>query len=170
MGYFDGLVSGSFKQDDTGRTLFFPYGFLGKGKLSPSDDAAQSLKSSLKIYYMIALPVIIVVSIAAGFLVSLAAAAVLMVLYEIWIRSKTSGWAQSGARLTYAESSGNSAMALGKGLLILLLVCSLIFVVAGAAMAIIQPEARLMGILSSLFFGVCALAFINMLWRRSQKL
>ena len=169
MGYFDGLVSGSFKPDETGRTLFFPYGFLGKGKLAPTEAAAQSLRSSLKVYYMIALPVIIVVSILAGFLVSLLAAAALMALYEVWIRSQTSGWERSGATLTYAESSGNSAMALGTGLLVLFLLGSLVFVGAGAAIAVTQPEERLIGILSMVFFGACSLAFVNMLWRRSQK-
>lgn len=169
MGYFDGLVSGSFKKDETGQTVFFPYGVFGRGKLAPSEDAAQSLKSGLKIYYMIALPVIIVVSILAGFLMSLGAAAALMVVYEVWVRAKTSGWARSRARLTYAESTTNSANALGKGLLILLLVCSLVFVVAGAAIAITRPEARLVGLLSTVFFGACALAFMNMLWRRSAK-
>jgi len=166
MGYFDGLVSGSFKQDETGRTIFFPYGILGGGKRAPSEEAAKSLRVGLKIYYMIALPVIIVASVAGGFLYSMAAALVLILLYEIWVRGKTAGWARSSAKLTYAESSGNSARALGKGTLLVLLVVSAVLVVSGAAIAITMPEARLTGIVSVIFFGACMAAFVYMMRRR----
>jgi len=169
MGYFDGLVSGSFKQDASGRTLFFPYGVLGKGKLAPSEAAAQSLKTGLKIYYMITLPVIIVASILYGFLASMAAAAVMIVAYEIWIRGQTASWTRSGESLTYAESTRNSAVALGKGTLIALLVVSLLFVATGIAMIFAVPDSRWIGVLSTVFFGACSVAFMYMLRRRAAS-
>ena len=166
MGYFDGLVSGSFKQDDTGRTLFFPYGVLGGGKVAPSAEAAQSLRTTLKIYYMVALPVIIAASVAGGFLYSMAAALVLILLYEIWVRGKTAGWVRSSIKLTYAESSGNSARALGKGTLLALLLMSAVLAASGAIIAIAMPQERLTGIVSVIFFGGCMVAFVYMMRRR----
>jgi hypothetical protein len=33
MGYFDALTSSSFKKDESGKTVFYPWGVLGKGHI-----------------------------------------------------------------------------------------------------------------------------------------
>jgi hypothetical protein len=169
MGYFDGLVSGSFKQDEAGQTLFFPHGIFGGGKRAPSEGAARSLRISLKVYYMIGLPAIVAATVLSGALLSMVTAAIMIALYEIFVLTRTASWESSAARLTYAESTRNSAKALGKGWLIALLICSLLFVAAGAGMVVAAPEVRWQGLFAALFFGTCAVVFAIMLGRRGGK-
>jgi hypothetical protein len=47
MGYFDGLAASSFKTDDKGNTVFFPWGILGKGYILP-EDKKVSIRCSFK--------------------------------------------------------------------------------------------------------------------------
>ena len=82
------------------------------------------------------------------------------------MRGKTASWTRSSVKLTYAESSGNSARALGKGTLLAMLFGSAVLVVSGATIAITMPEERLTGIVSVIFFGACMAAFVYMMRRR----
>ena len=61
MGYFDALASASFKRDDTGNHLFFPFGAFGKGFVLPSDESVAALKRTVKRQLMVALPAVLVV-------------------------------------------------------------------------------------------------------------
>ena len=53
MGYFDGLTSGNFKTAPDGRRLFFPWGYLGRGYVLPSDNTPTGYASQLKTYYVV---------------------------------------------------------------------------------------------------------------------
>ena len=66
MGYFDGLVSGAFKKDAAGHTVFYPWGILGKGYVVPSVVEEERLRSFLKTMYMILLPGIIIIQVVFG--------------------------------------------------------------------------------------------------------
>jgi hypothetical protein len=168
MGYFDGLVSGSFKRDDAGRTLFYPYGILGRGKRVPTEEEAQSLKSALKTVYMVILPLIIVLAALRAYIASFAIVVLFMIAYRIWISRKTAGWEFSDVKMTYAESAGNSAVALGSGWLICLLIGSLLFVAGGLAIIVLDPKSLWVGLSSLLFFGACAASFTYRLYRRQK--
>ena len=37
MGYFDGLVASGFKKDNSGKTLYYPFGTNLWGRATPSD-------------------------------------------------------------------------------------------------------------------------------------
>lgn len=60
MGYFNGLVNASFKKGELGRTVFYPYGMLGYGYIL-SQDSERRIKSFLKRFAIICLPIAILV-------------------------------------------------------------------------------------------------------------
>jgi hypothetical protein len=59
MGYFDGLISGSFKTTQDGRRLFFPWGVLGSGYSIASERDYQRLRQQVKGYMIVSLVLII---------------------------------------------------------------------------------------------------------------
>jgi hypothetical protein len=62
LNYFDDLVRGNFKHDAAGRTVFFPLGVFGKGRILPDAATEQRLRDRLVTQYQLA----IVVAIALG--------------------------------------------------------------------------------------------------------
>jgi len=154
--YFEGLVAGNFKTAADGQRLFYPWNVWGKGYVLPDACTEQRMRKLLKIYYMVWLPlVIIVVSIASpfGFYDAFALLPVGLLVYGVVVRSLTQRLLSSEERLRLTESLTSSASAYSRATLWLLFLVSALFVVSGIAM-ILDSQVGL-GLLSILFFGAC---------------
>src|SRR2546423_6289468 len=103
MGYFDGLASGSLKKDGEGRTVFYPFGVLGKGRVLPDEAAEQRVRAFLVRYYKVSLLVII----GVGALVNWAWSVALVPIFIAWFyfgsRSLVAGYPHSDSKLTLRE-------------------------------------------------------------------
>jgi hypothetical protein len=158
--YFEGLVAGNFKTAADGQRLFYPWSVWGKGYVLPDAHAEQRIRKLLKIYYMVWLPlVIIIVSIASsfGFYYAFAYAFALipvgLLVYGVVVRSLTQRLLISGERLRLTESLTLSASAYSRAILwFVLLVCTL-FIISGIVM-ILDGQVGL-GLYIVLFFGAC---------------
>ena len=72
MGYFDGLISGSFKTTQDGRRLFFPWGVLGSGYSIASERDYQRLRQQVKGYMIVSLVLIIASGSFEGYVIPVA--------------------------------------------------------------------------------------------------
>src|SRR5829696_8800503 len=154
--YFEGLVAGNFKTAADGQRLFYPWNVWGKGYVLPDAHAEQRIRKLLTIYYMVWLPlVIIIVSIVSSFGVYYAFALIPVGLlaYGVAVRSLTQRLLSSGERLRLTESLMSSASAYSRATLWLLFVISTVFVISGVAI-ILDGQIGL-GLLIILFFGAC---------------
>ena len=154
--YFEGLVAGNFKTAADGQRLFYPWNVWGKGYVLPDAHAEQRIRKLLKIYYMVWLPlVIVIVSIVSsfGFYYAFALIPVGLLVYGVVVRSLTQRLLSSGERLRLTESLRISASAYSRTILWLSFLVSTAFVVSGIAM-ILGGQTSL-GLFSILFFGVC---------------
>ncbi len=156
MGYFDGLTSGSFKTAQDGRRLFFPWGYLGRGYVIPSDDTAERLRRQLKTYYIVMLVGIVGTSGFHAFITSAVVAVVCIAFYAIWAHRQVAKLQPAGEAMSFGESSASQARAFGPRALWLLEICSLLFVAGGIFMYIADPANRLMALFTTIFFGCCA--------------
>jgi len=48
MSFFEALVDNSFKRDDSGRTLYYPWGPLGRGFIVESEETIERVRNILK--------------------------------------------------------------------------------------------------------------------------
>jgi|KBSMisStaDraftv2_1062788.scaffolds.fasta_scaffold11459_6 hypothetical protein len=124
MGYFEGLSSSSFKKDADGRTVFYPIGILGRGRLLPDLATEERIRAFLIRYYMVSLSLIIVVVASVHWGWGAALIPVLWLWFHLGTKLLVAGLPSSTSRLTLKESYANSANAHGKGMLWSLLVCS----------------------------------------------
>jgi uncharacterized membrane protein (UPF0136 family) len=170
MGYFDGLTSGSFKTAPDGRRLFYPWGYLGRGYVLPSDDTADRLRRQLKTYYIVMLVGIVGTSGFRAFITSAVVAGVCIVFYAIWANRQVAGLQPAGEAMTFGESSALQARAFGPRALWLLEICSLLFVVGGIFMYLTDPAKRPMALVTTIFFGCCAASIGYMILVRRRAL
>ena len=168
MGYFEGLSSSSFKKDADGRTVFYPIGILGRGRLLPDLATEERIRAFLIRYYMVSLSLIIVVVASVHWGWGAALIPVLWLWFHLGTKLLVAGLPSSTSRLTLKESYANSANAHGKGMLWSLLVCSGLFVLGGVLILAQSQDTAdaLIGLSSIAFFGACGCAFGYMLWTR----
>jgi hypothetical protein len=168
VGYFDGLASGAFKKDESGRTIFYPWGVLGRGRLLPDEAAEKKSYGFIKLYFQIALP-LIVLGAVFNWMYALALLPILLVWYYLKINSLVSTYPVVDAKLTMRESYAGSAAAHGKGTLWALFVVSSLFVIAAAWIALSGSTTgdKLIGVAGILLFGLAAIAIGYMLKART---
>jgi len=185
MGYFDGLVDGSFKKADGGTTLFYPNGIFGKGYVIPNVRKKEEIRSFLKRYTIAALATI-VISAAAIFssvevfaipwwipaVLYLSILMALSLLADANIRYLTKGLALADQRISPAEMYRNSARSHDLGTLWVLAVLSFFMTIGSGWMALDGDAAwylRLAGLLGVLFFGAGATAIGYMIKVKGEK-
>ena len=170
MGYFDGLVASGFKKDNSGRTLFYPFGLFGQGYVIPNEKKEKSIRSSLKRFYMISLPVLIGIGIIFGWLYAI----LLLIPVLLWAillpKSLVKGLKPCATKMKVSDSIDSSAKAHSKGMLWFLFIGSSLFTLMGLFILISDPEKSIMAILSIVFFGVCTLIIGHMLLRKIRSI
>ena len=165
MGYFEGLSGSSFKKDADGRTVFYPIGILGKGRVLPDQPTEERLRAFLTRYYVVSLALVIVLVAFVHWVWAVALVPVLWLWFYFGTRSLVARLPYSTSKLTFKESFANSAAAHGKGVLWSLLACSVLFVLGGVLILSLSQsrEDALIGLSSIAFFGACSCAFGYML-------
>ena len=159
MGYFDGLTNASFKKSQDGRTLFFQWGVLGKGRILPDEEAEARVRGFVKRYYKIMLPAVIIVCVVAGWRWAMPLAAIFGAWFYFGSRSLVAAYPYSDDKLTLKQGYANSAAGHNLFVLWLLFVVSVVFVAGGIFIthAARTPSQLLVGIFSIAFFGACGL-------------
>lgn len=165
MGYFDGLTDVVFKIDRQGRHLFYPWGTLGRGYILPNTQKKQQIRNFVKLYYIVSLPTIIVVTIAVEWMYAFALLPVGLLWYILTIRRLLRGLEVTQDKLSLAESYTNSAKSHSLETLWLMLVCSILFVLAG--IWILSEGQWLLGLASIIFFGTGSFFFGYMIKARN---
>jgi len=165
VGYFDGLTNGIFKKDKYGNTVFFPWGVLGKGRVLSDESTETRVRSFVRRYYQVTLPLIIGVGVIFGWVWSFLLLPVFGAWFYFGSRRLVSKCSYSEDKLTLKESYENSAVSHNKFTLRLLFIFSVLFVLAGIFMAIASKSSgqMIVGLLSAAFFGACSVAIGYML-------
>ncbi len=174
MGYFDGMVDGSFKTTDNGVVIFYPYGIFGVGYIIPGNEKKQEIRKHLKRFTFFSLTIILVSAYLLFLplkihsfpwwitgLIYLAIVAGLTLVGLMLSKRWTNGLTQVDKKITLAESYQNAAKSYNMYVLIMLELVSLLFVIAGIWMMLYDSRAwysRLVGVLIIIFFGLCSIA------------
>lgn len=168
MGYFEGLASGSLKKDANGRTVFYPFGVLGKGSILPDELAEHRVRQFMVRYYKICFAVSTGLMVFGYRLWLLALLPVFVAWFIFSTKSLVSGFPFSDSKLTFKEASANSAKAQNTTTLWVLLVCSVVFVLGGIFISTSAHELKqqLIGFFSVAFFGFASVAIAYMLWAK----
>jgi hypothetical protein len=168
MGYFDGLISGSFKTTQDGRRLFFPWGVLGSGYSIASERDYQRLRQQVKGYMIVSLVLIIASGSFEGYVIPVAVVALLTTLYLAWIWHVLRRLQHSDERLSLEESMTSQAQALSVMVLWGLEIGALALVGGGIIMLVVDPSQWLIALASIFLFGLCAAKFTRMLVLRRR--
>jgi len=109
MGYFRSLGDSSFKIDDCGNTIFFPWGILGKGYLLSDKKTEEKIRQFITWYHAVGLMLILIFG---GFLMLWGIAFVVLcpMALAVWcLQAKhyIKGLKQSEERLTLKDMKDN---------------------------------------------------------------
>jgi hypothetical protein len=164
MGYFDGQASALFKRDESGGTVFYPWGVLGKGRLLPDEEAEKRVFRFVKLYFQISLVLVI----GLGFFHWWYPAALLPILwiwYYLQCKALVSTYLVSQSKLTIKQANTGAAAGFGKPVLSALFGGSASLVAAALWMTVSSQafDQRAIGFLGVLFFGACAIKAAYML-------
>jgi hypothetical protein len=163
VGYFDALTSTTFRTTDDGRRLFFPWGSLRGGYVVASQVDYERLRRLVKAYLAGALVLIIGLISARAYLLCFAAAAAWCALYIGWATWTVRGLQPSNETLTLHEATAVHARAHSPIFLWAALIASLGFVAGGVLVLAVDPRQWLIAASSILFFGFCAVRFVQMI-------
>lgn len=165
MGYFDGLTASSFKTDEKGNTIYYPWGIFGTGYILP-EDKKDNFRKKIKRHMMVFVPLSIILTVLLK-IWAVFALPLYFLGYWIWIKKNIEGLAISSAKLTLKDTTTNSARAHNFGTLWLLEISALLFVAAGIIILVYRPQKWIAGLSSIVFFGWCAYIFWKMI--RAKK-
>jgi len=151
MGYFDGLTSASFKKTEEGKTVFFPNGKMGAGYIL-SEEQENKIKRFIKGYYMVCLPITIIAVIIFK-VYALLLLVIEIPFYYITINKMLKNTEKSKEKLTMKDTVNNMGKSMGLTVSILMFLGSLLMTSLGI-ICITIPEAKIIGIIGTLFFGL----------------
>lgn len=167
MSYLDALTSISLKRASDGRILFFPHGALGRGFVIPSEEEHGKLRRVLKRYYVLVFALIIGAAMTGG-LVGFIMAPIFIVAYELWARAVTKRLGRTHKPLTLRESFLVQARSYGGLNFWLREIGSLVFVISGVTILILQPARWPVALAAIVCFGFCAILFAGMILARGR--
>lgn len=172
MGFLDATTSGRFKRDKAGNTLFYPWGFMGKGRRLPDGYTTALVRDFVGRYDKISFVTLIAVLLFAGWKWSMLLFPFFLAWYFVSIRRMLHGCPVVTERLSLLEVYSISATSYSEPMLWFLLADACFFVLA---MLYVISRAKtpwdvLLGVLYTGFFGMCAALFVYMIRakRRSQ--
>ncbi len=168
MGYFDGLTASSFKTDEKGNTIFYPWGIFGKGYILP-EDRKDSLRQTIKRHMMIFVPLAILCSIFFKIWIAFLLIPLYFFGYGIWVNRQTNGLEVSSDKLTLSDARTSSARSHNMATLWLLEIASLLFVFLGTFNLIISPKNWFVSTCSIIFFGFGAIIFWKMIKTKKEQ-
>lgn len=168
--YFDSLVAPHFKEDESGRALFYPMGALSCGRVMPdatvSDRLRRTVRTSYAIMFLVWIPVIAIVSGTfhrmswRGLMVIVGLGIVSGIAFSGWLRLLVRHHPKTDVRLTFGESARTQAKTMGRSSLLISLLCSVLFAAVSIMIALTElgTASRAMALVSIVFFGACAIS------------
>lgn len=155
MRYLDGLIDPCFKPKDEGTIVFFPYGIGSKGYIISKEDEHR-IRKFLREFYLVSFGVTLVAVSAVG-IYALWALVVLLPWYGFELRRLLTGKEKSRERYSIGYTITTMATSMGLPMCILLFLGGVGLFVA-SIWVLLKTNNTVMGIVGSLFFGLC-LAF-----------
>jgi hypothetical protein len=166
MGYFDGFFGGVFKTDPKGNSIFYPWGFLGKGYVLPDAKTKQKISSVIANYVMASVIFMLVVGIYWDWLYAFALVPIFFIWYYFTYSKLTKNLPVTNSRLTLRESFKNSANSHNIITLWAMFIVSLAFLLF-FLVQLTSKKPGLMEFAGALFFGICSIALGYMIKERN---
>lgn len=160
-GYFDALVSGSFKATEDGRRLFFPFGALGRAYAIASEEVHQGLRRRVKALLVIQLALIIVAIVLAAH--PDRGSHLASSRHRVMDGARCRHLPRTDDRLSLREGIEAQARAHSMASLWLLEVAALTLLCAGAHIVLVDRSKRLLATIAIAFAGSTAIMFTRML-------
>jgi hypothetical protein len=104
MGYFDTLANSLFQTMTNGRTVFFPFGQLGRGYEVPSGSDGDWLRQQYMAWVVTAVIMAFGSLLWAGYLAFFVCFVVWAVLYSTWARLAVRGLPPSNEKFIFRRS------------------------------------------------------------------
>lgn len=168
MSYFDGLTEASFKKNNEGQTLYYPWGVLGRGYLVTDIEKENQLRKFTKMNYVIILPIVVITQILFGIIPNLVILPIYMIVFVVLLKKFTAGLPTVTEKLKVGEAYRNSASRHNLFTLIILEIAALLFALAGL-LFIIEGRNVLLGVFAVVLFGFTAAAIAFMAWSKIKK-
>jgi hypothetical protein len=169
MRYFNALTDAYFKTDKDGRTVFFPWGFLGRGYTLASDEETQRLRRQIKSYIIVSMVLVVAVMVPLGLLSGLAVGVPFVLFYLVWMFYLLRRLQRSDERMSMKEGLQAQASGYNNPIFLWLMdIVSLAFVVSGVVIVIVEPGEWPMALLTVAMFGSCAAFFTRLLILRRR--
>ena len=171
MSYLDALVNSLFKKSESGATLFYPYGIIGKGYAVSSASEHSRIRSALKVYYVVTFLAMVISIYFLNWFYAAGCAILGIGGYLVWSATVTRRLVVSAERLRYSESLAQSLPYYSTWVLVVLSLLSFIFVLMGGFIIYIEPSEWLMSLLCLVFFGLTTviLAFMTITKLKSKR-
>lgn len=158
MGYFDGMTDSSFKEDEQGNILFYPFGPLGSGRVIPNEDEKQALRRFLKRSYKILILLCVFFGLPRNLTLFVCATFIFLIPYYWLLFRRIRNFEVTKHKLTYKESLKNSAHSHSKKMLWFVFSSSLLFVLASIFLFSVNSKLWLISVPGIVFFGFGSLA------------
>jgi len=163
--YLESMVSLSFKKDKNGKTIYFPFGNRGRGRIITDTKMEENICSLTKSFLKIIFFSTIIIAQFFDFVFLMAFTGVSIIWFYYQIQKHIKNCEYSDEIITRKETMKTQTSMYSIGFLWTFLIVSLLFVLMGVLMAVgnSSQDDFLMGLGGTLFFGACAAVFSYML-------
>jgi hypothetical protein len=160
INYFKKLADLSFKMDESGRALYYPWGSLGRGYIVPDKATEDNIRYFLVIYqcvvYFSFIALFIVQDVLQYQIIQFNLFfGLVFIIWLVGINILTRNLTPSEIKLSFRESILRAARFRSRALLWVVFIGQLLFIAVGISM-FINPESPLLSILFVLFFTALA--------------
>ena len=154
MSLLDSVTEPYFARTEKGTTVFYPWGFMGRGYEIPTPEKELSLRSKLK-SALIGLFLVVFASLQfSDNLNGVLLTGVGIMTYAMWVNTVTRGLRTMPWKQSFSSRIDSSARTDSLAKLITMTILSLLLCLASAAMFFIEPDERFWGAAGFLLFGL----------------
>lgn len=156
MGYFNALASGIIKKDVQNRSIYYPWGVLGKGYVISSEEKETDIKNLVIRFYQCIFALIFVFLLFKSLWLLVLLGVGLMGWFLLSNHRFTTGLEVSQEKLTLKEAYTNSGKQHNLVVLWILLGVSVIFTSLGLLLLLVGKLG--LGMFTTILFGLCTAA------------
>ncbi len=160
MSFLNSIVDQYFRKSKTGKTLFFPWGFIGKGYEVTTELQRSSLRSTLKAFSVGLFLTMVVCFQLPNWVYPLVLAALSFVVYAVLISRVTKGMAVSPERPSHYERIKDNFKYHDTGSLVIGGLFMFAMCIGCGLMAYFEPDKRFVGSLGVVLFGALTVLWI----------
>lgn len=170
-GIAESAARGNFKHDAAGRTVFFPLGVFGKGRILPDADTEQRLRDRLATQYQLAIVVAIALAVLHNLLLMLVVGLGVMAWMSLRSPLLVAAYPPSDLRLSWKERYASPPSSGSVGTQWFLLVCCVALVAGGLLLLVVSDtlDQRAAGIALIVLFGAAGVARACELRQRTAR-